>query len=219
MQEVGSSDHWQLKPIFKDVASYLKPGKNEIVVEATNEGEIAGLVFYLKAGQTVIKSDSSWQAQTPGEKKWHKAVAVKRYGAAPWGKILKIKPSVPVKLTPGQIADQQKLVATGFLRNSMNTHEGGTIAEEYRVQYHVDKVDTVSTAILGLTVKCAQCHDHKYDPVSQKDFYKMFAFFNSSTEPGKGVTNGNTRPFISVNSVLCSEEEMIKQYKERIAEL
>jgi len=66
--------------------------------------------------------------------------------------------------TPDQIA------ATGFLRNSMNTHEGGTIEEEYRVNYTVDKVDTVSTSVLGLTMKCAQCHDHKYDPITQKEF-------------------------------------------------
>ncbi|MEC7861744.1 MAG: DUF1549 domain-containing protein, partial [Verrucomicrobiota bacterium] len=59
-------------------------------------------------------------------------------------------------------ATEQQKVATGFLRNSMNTHEGGTIAEEYRVTYTADKVDTVSTVFMGLTMKCAQCHDHKY---------------------------------------------------------
>ena len=62
----------------------------------------------------------------------------------------------------------------------MNTHEGGTIAEEYRVNYTVDKVDTVSTSVLGLTMKCAQCHDHKYDPISQKEYFQMYAFFNTS---------------------------------------
>ena len=114
--------------------------------------------------------------------------------------------------------DQQK-VATGFLRNSMNTHEGGTIAEEYRVQYNVDKVDTMSTIFLGLTVKCSQCHDHKYDPISQKNFYEVYAFFNNSSEGGKGAKNGNTKPFIEVNSILTSKEDMITAYKARIAEL
>ena len=114
--------------------------------------------------------------------------------------------------------DQQK-VATGFLRNSMNTHEGGTIAEEYRVQYNVDKVDTMSTAFLGLTVKCSQCHDHKYDPISQKNFYEIFAFFNNSSEGGKGAKNGNTKPLIEVNSVLTSKEEMIVAYQTRVFEL
>ena len=91
-------------------------------------------------------------------------------------------------------ATEQQRVATGFLRNSMNTHEGGTIAEEYRVTYTADKVDTVSTVFMGLTMKCAQCHDHKYDPVTQKEYYELFAFFNASSEPGGGAVNANTKP-------------------------
>lgn len=98
--------------------------------------------------------------------------------------------------TPDQIA------ATGFLRNSMNTHEGGTIAEEYRVAYTLDKVDAVSTTMLGLTLKCAQCHDHKYDPISQKDYFSFYAFFNTSSEPGKGATNANTKPVMEYRSPL-----------------
>ncbi|MDE0840413.1 MAG: DUF1549 domain-containing protein, partial [Kiritimatiellae bacterium] len=82
-------------------------------------------------------------------------------------------------LMPNATTEQK--MATGFLRNSMNTHEGGTIAEEYRVAYVVDKVNTVATTFLGLTMKCAQCHDHKYDPISQKDYYRFFAFFNTSS--------------------------------------
>ncbi|MFZ9936782.1 MAG: PSD1 and planctomycete cytochrome C domain-containing protein [Luteolibacter sp.] len=98
--------------------------------------------------------------------------------------------------TPDQVA------ATGFLRNSMNTHEGGTIEEEYRVNYTVDKVDAVSTSILGLTMKCAQCHDHKYDPISQKEYFQMYAFFNTSSEPGKGGTNRSTTPVMEYRSPL-----------------
>jgi hypothetical protein len=98
--------------------------------------------------------------------------------------------------TPDQIA------ATGFLRNSMNTHEGGTIAEEYRVNYTLDKVDAVSTTVLGLTMKCAQCHDHKYDPISQKEYFQMYAFFNTCSEPGQGGTNANTPPVMEYTSPL-----------------
>ena len=104
-------------------------------------------------------------------------------------------------LLPG--ATEQQRVATGFLRNSMNTHEGGTIPEEYRVTYNVDKVDTVATVFMGLTMKCAQCHDHKYDPISQKEFYQFYAFFNQSSEPGSGVTNANTGPLIEAGSAIC----------------
>ena len=113
--------------------------------------------------------------------------------------------------TPDQIA------ATGFLRNSMNTHEGGTIAEEYRVNYTIDKVDAVATSVLGLTMKCAQCHDHKYDPISQKEFYQMYAFFNTSTEPGQGATNASTPPVMNYKSPLG--DGGMKQLEERIAEL
>ncbi|NQZ59916.1 MAG: DUF1553 domain-containing protein, partial [Lentisphaeraceae bacterium] len=117
-----------------------------------------------------------------------------------------------------QSTDQQK-VATGFLRNSMNTPEGGILPEEYRSLYNIDKVDTVSTAFLGLTVKCAQCHDHKFDPISQKDFYSMYAFFNTSSEGGMGSKKGNSKPYVEVNSLLTPKAEMIKAYQQRIVEL
>ena len=99
-------------------------------------------------------------------------------------------------------ATAQQKMATGFLRNSMNTHEGGTIREEYRVAYIADKIDTVSTAFMGLTMKCSQCHDHKYDPISQKDYYRFFAFFNNASENGGGAQNGNTAPVLRAASPL-----------------
>ena len=119
-------------------------------------------------------------------------------------------------------ATPEQKMATGFLRNSMNTHEGGTIAEEYRVSYIADKIDTVSSTFMGLTVKCAQCHDHKYDPISQEDYYRFYAFFNSATENGKGATNGNTAPFIQVKSPLHEISgigDSLKQRAGRIKQL
>ena len=113
----------------------------------------------------------------------------------------------------------QQKVATGFLRNSMNTHEGGTIGEEYRVTYTADKVDTVSTVFMGLTMKCAQCHDHKYDPISQEEYYKFFAFFNTSSEPGNGAINANTAPLIEAESAICSIERVKRDAADRINEL
>ena len=101
-------------------------------------------------------------------------------------------------------------VATGFNRNHRINGEGGIIPEEYAVEYVVDRVDTTSTAFMGLTMGCARCHDHKFDPFSQKEFYELYAFFNQVPEEGKGRERGNDRPFIAVPT----EEE-----KARIAAL
>jgi hypothetical protein len=81
-------------------------------------------------------------------------------------------------------ATKEQKLATAFLRNHKYTEEGGTIPEEYRIQYTIDKTKTFGKGIMGVTIECAQCHDHKYDPFSQKDFYSLFAFFNNSKEAG-----------------------------------
>jgi len=75
-------------------------------------------------------------------------------------------------------------IATGFHRNHMLNGEGGRIAEESRVDYCVDRVDTTGAVWLGLTVGCGRCHDHKYDPISQKEYYQLFAYWNSIAEVG-----------------------------------
>ncbi len=81
-------------------------------------------------------------------------------------------------------SSKEAILATAFLRNHKYTEEGGIIPEEYRIEYTLDKTKTFSKGILGLTAECAQCHDHKYDPISQKDYYQLFAFFNNSKESG-----------------------------------
>jgi len=85
-------------------------------------------------------------------------------------------------LIPGATRSQR--IASGFNRNHVTSDEGGAINEEYLVEYSVDRVDTTSSVFLGLTVACARCHDHKFDPITQEDFYSLFAFFNSNEEPG-----------------------------------
>lgn len=79
---------------------------------------------------------------------------------------------------------KEQILATAFNRNHKYTEEGGVIDEEYRIEYVLDKTNTVSKGLLGVTMECAQCHDHKYDPFSQKEYYQMFAFFNNSPEKG-----------------------------------
>ncbi|MBI1227307.1 MAG: DUF1553 domain-containing protein [Bacteroidetes bacterium] len=81
-------------------------------------------------------------------------------------------------------ANKEQILATGFCRNHKITQEGGVIEEEYRVEYIADKTNLFSTAFLGLTMECAKCHDHKYDPISQEEYYSTYAFFNQNTERG-----------------------------------
>lgn len=89
-------------------------------------------------------------------------------------------------------------VATGFNRNHRINSEGGSIPDEWIVEYVADRVDTTGTMFLGLTLTCSRCHDHKYDSVTQKDYYRLFAFFNNIDEAGLGPNNGNSPPFIKV---------------------
>ena len=85
---------------------------------------------------------------------------------------------------------KEQILATAFNRNHKITEEGGVVEEEYRVAYGFDKTNTYSKGILGITMECAQCHDHKYDPFTQKNYYGMYAFFNNSLEKGlEGLVN------------------------------
>jgi hypothetical protein len=98
-------------------------------------------------------------------------------------------------LLPNATLDQK--IATGFNRNHRGNSEGGIIPEEYAAEYVVDRVDTTATVFLGLTVACARCHNHKFDPVTQKEFYQLFAYFNSVPEHGKFRRVGNSPPYIA----------------------
>jgi hypothetical protein len=91
-------------------------------------------------------------------------------------------------------ATKEQMLATAFFRNHKYTEEGGIIPEEYRIGYILDKTKTFTKGILGLTAECAQCHDHKYDPISQKEYYQMFAFFNNTKEVGFEGDVGSSKP-------------------------
>ncbi|HEX2487873.1 MAG TPA: DUF1549 domain-containing protein, partial [Blastocatellia bacterium] len=88
-------------------------------------------------------------------------------------------------LLPGRTQDQ--IVATGFLRNSMINEEGGVDPEQFRMEAMFDRMDAIGKGILGLTIQCAQCHNHKFDPLKQEEYYRMFAYLNNSYEGSEAV--------------------------------
>jgi uncharacterized protein DUF1553/uncharacterized protein DUF1549/concanavalin A-like lectin/glucanase superfamily protein/cytochrome c len=107
-------------------------------------------------------------------------------------------------------------IATGFNRNHRGNGEGGIIAEEYAVEYVVDRVDTTATVWLGATMGCARCHDHKYDPLTQKEYYRAFAYFNNVPERGKAFKYGNSPPFIPAPTP--QQEDRLKELDRKLDE-
>jgi hypothetical protein len=99
-------------------------------------------------------------------------------------------------------ATESQKIASGFNRNHVTSDEGGAIAEEYLVEYAVDRAATTSSVFLGLTMGCARCHDHKFDPIAQEEFYRFYSFFDSIEEPGLYSqlpdANRAMEPFIDV---------------------
>ena len=89
-----------------------------------------------------------------------------------------------------------KIIATGFNRNHMINGEGGRIAEETRVENVFDRTETTATVWMGLTMTCCRCHDHKYDPISNREYYRLYAFFNNTSEDGRG-RSGQAKPNVS----------------------
>lgn len=97
-------------------------------------------------------------------------------------------------LLPNPTLDQK--IATGFNRNHRYNSEAGLVLEEFLLENAVDRVDTTSTVWMGLTMACARCHDHKYDPFSQKEYYELIAFFDNVPESGRAIKFGNSEPWI-----------------------
>ena len=97
-------------------------------------------------------------------------------------------------LLPNPTLEQR--IATGFNRNHRGNSEDGLVPEEFAVEYVVDRADTVSTVFLGLTMGCARCHNHKFDPFTQKEYYQLYAYFNSIPEDGRFSNFGNAAPWM-----------------------
>jgi hypothetical protein len=110
----------------------------------------------------------------------------------------------------GPTIDQQ--IATGFHRNHPMNNESGIIDEEYRLEYVADRTDTTGTVWLGLTVGCARCHDHKYDPLTQQEYYQLFAFFNNL--PEKGLIFSETPPEPALMVLSLSDQSRRQELKD-----
>jgi hypothetical protein len=118
-------------------------------------------------------------------------------------------------LLPGATTEQK--IASGFNRNHMINFEGGAIPEEYHTAYLIDRVNTTGTVWLGLTVGCGQCHDHKYDPLTQKEYYQLFAFFHNVPENGLDGRNGNAPPVLRLSTP--EQQRQLDALAARIKEL
>jgi len=105
-------------------------------------------------------------------------------------------------------ATKEQLLATGFNRNHKITEEGGIIPEEYRSMYVTDRTDLLGKAVLGVTIECAHCHDHKYDPFSQKDYYQLYAFFNNVNEFGIESVVGGPETYAKKPFMEITEEDL-----------
>ena len=118
-------------------------------------------------------------------------------------------------LLPSPTLEQR--IASGFNRNHMINFEGGAIPAEYHTAYIVDRVNTTATVWLGLTIGCAQCHDHKYDPVTQREFYQLFAFFHNVPENGLDGNQGNAMPLVRVPT--AEQSAQLADFDRQISQL
>ena len=114
-------------------------------------------------------------------------------------------------------ASIEQKIASAFNRNHRINGEGGVIPEEYRVEYVIDRLETTGTIWLGLTVGCARCHSHKFDPISQREFYSLFSYFNNVPENGRDGNKGNAEPILTVP--VPGTEAKRRMAEQRIQEL
>src|SRR5688572_16073252 len=115
-------------------------------------------------------------------------------------------------------ATKEQILATAFNRHHMQTEEGGSVEEEFRVTYVVDRVNTMGTAFLAQTFECSRCHDHKYDPISQKDFYSLYSFFNNIDESGQTSHFTDAMPVRTLLMTDNATDQRLAEFKKEIRE-
>ncbi|WP_341843701.1 DUF1553 domain-containing protein [Chitinophaga caseinilytica] len=114
--------------------------------------------------------------------------------------------------------DKEMIIATAFNRNHPQNMEGGIVEEEFQTEYVVDRTNTFGTAMLGLSIGCAKCHDHKYDPITQKNYYEIFSFFNNVNEAGQ-ISFNNATPTPTLLLPTAEQEKAIRIITDSIAQL
>jgi hypothetical protein len=119
-------------------------------------------------------------------------------------------------LLPNATLDQK--IATGFNRNHRGNAEGGIVPEEFQVEYVVDRVDTTFTVWQGLTIGCARCHSHKFDPLTQKEYYQVFSCFNNIPENGRALKEGNSPPYIQAPTRGQVKQRVELEHRQAVAE-
>ncbi len=131
-------------------------------------------------------------------------------------------------LLPNATVEQQ--IASGFQRNHMINYEGGAIPEEYHNAYIVDRVNTFGTVFLGMSISCGQCHDHKYDPFTQKEYYQLYSYFHNVPENGLDGRKGNAPPYVQfptnmqtdrrkeLDAAIVSQEEKLSSDPQELAD-
>jgi hypothetical protein len=125
-----------------------------------------------------------------------------------------IKYQLAGDLLPNATLDQK--IATGFLRNHQQNMEGGIVEEEFRVEYVVDRTNTLGTAFLGMTLECSKCHDHKYDPLSQKNYYQLFSFFNNVNEAGQ-ISWDDALPVPTLQLPTAQQQAIVKYIQTKLS--
>ncbi|MDG2206978.1 MAG: DUF1549 domain-containing protein, partial [Pirellulales bacterium] len=113
-------------------------------------------------------------------------------------------------------AGPSQILATTFNRLHPQKTEGGSVPEEFRTQYVADRLETVSTAVMGLTMECCRCHDHKYDPISQREYYQLFAFFNNIDEAGLYSYSTQSVPTPTLNLPTDAQRQAMATAAERV---
>jgi hypothetical protein len=113
---------------------------------------------------------------------------------------------------------REMIIATAFNRNHQQNGEGGVVEEEFQTEYVVDRTNTFGDAMLGLSIGCAKCHDHKYDPITQKNYFELYSFFNNVKEAGQISHNANDIPTPTLMLPTAAEEKIIGFIKKQVSE-